>query len=361
VDLHLHGKPFRAKISEKIALMLGLYMAEGSCAAPGQFQFALHEDETYIVDFLRDAADELSASIRVCPQPDDRGVRVTINSTAWRRLVHEMGKSSGKCLPWDWMGWPIAVRTAIIRGWLVGDGCLRVSNKNTHPQSFLSGSTISRDWAMQVHHTLLELGLRPRLQYVKPKKSEIDGRVFYGEEAYLISLCSDDIPLGRTSPSTIVVDEDSNGSAWSRLHEVRQLETRFCGLVYNLVVEEDHSYVVEDIAVHNSQDFIRQFIADEGIPVVAHTTTSKRKHSPEFGIEAVAAEMAASKWIFPSRDGTDRGMETEVHKLAQEMLYYSPDAHTGDRLAATWFARQLAHAEERRSRRSHGVSVRIVG
>ena len=42
-----------------------------------------------------------------------------------------------------------------------------------------------------------------------------------------------------------------------------------------------------------------------------------------------------------------RPLPSEVLAWIQEMLYYDPEAHTGDRLMASWFAREAARGFER--------------
>jgi hypothetical protein len=94
--------------------------------------------------------------------------------------------------------------------------------------------------------------------------------------------------------------------------------------------------IVEDNA---AQAFISQFTKNvSAVPVVSFTTTSKNKHSPEFGVESLAAEMNNGKWIIPSEGGVSK----EIQEWIDEMLYYQPSAHTGDRLMACWFAREAA-------------------
>ena len=87
-----------------------------------------------------------------------------------------------------------------------------------------------------------------------------------------------------------------------------------------------------------AQDFILQFARDRGsIPIRPFTTTAAAKHSVEFGVESIAAEMSAGAWVIPNHDGV---MHPEVAEWVDEMLYYDPRAHTGDRLMASWFARE---------------------
>lgn len=86
----------------------------------------------------------------------------------------------------------------------------------------------------------------------------------------------------------------------------------------------------------------QQFIVDftkklSSVPVRPYATTGRTFRSYEFGIEAMAVEMANEKWIIPSKGGA---LDPEVNAWVQEMLYYDPKAHAGDRLMASWFARE---------------------
>lgn len=84
-----------------------------------------------------------------------------------------------------------------------------------------------------------------------------------------------------------------------------------------------------------AQDYILQFTrAISAVPVKAFTTTARGKAHPEFGVEGMAVEMENAKWIIPSQ-GT---MNPEVQAWINDMLRYSPEDHTGDRLMASWFA-----------------------
>ena len=53
----------------------------------------------------------------------------------------------------------------------------------------------------------------------------------------------------------------------------------------------------------------------------------------------MAVELRNMQWVVPSGAGGDR-VSPEVQAWIREMLYYSPTAHTGDRLMASWLARE---------------------
>lgn len=70
--------------------------------------------------------------------------------------------------------------------------------------------------------------------------------------------------------------------------------------------------------------------------------TTVAKWHPDFGVEGIATEMSMRAWIIPSYVG-ERGVlecEPEVEAWLQEMRHYSPSAHTGDRLMASWILRE---------------------
>lgn len=97
-----------------------------------------------------------------------------------------------------------------------------------------------------------------------------------------------------------------------------------------------HSIIfVESVA---AQQFILDFTKQLSAVPVLPFNTGKNKLHPEFGVESIAAEMANGKWTIPAVDG--RPATKEIDAWVSEMLYYDPNAHTGDRLMASWFARE---------------------
>jgi hypothetical protein len=93
-------------------------------------------------------------------------------------------------------------------------------------------------------------------------------------------------------------------------------------------------------------------------------TTGRNKLSPEYGVESLAAELAAGMWAIPCARGT-KETHPQIGEWIAEMLYYDPATHTGDRLMASWIAREAARlytsrrTRRRRTRSSRGA--RIIG
>ena len=96
--------------------------------------------------------------------------------------------------------------------------------------------------------------------------------------------------------------------------------------------------MVEDNGV---QEWIAQFAHLRSIPTTTMTTTSANKYDEVYGVESLAVEMRSGLWIWPS--GADgRSVPDELKATKAELVAFSPDAHTGDRAMAMWFARTAA-------------------
>ncbi len=94
-----------------------------------------------------------------------------------------------------------------------------------------------------------------------------------------------------------------------------------------------------------AQEYIVQFARGAYAVPIHPFTTGRNKAHPEFGIESIAAEMAGGKWIIPSDAGR---LDPEIQEWINEMLYYDPNAHTGDYLMASWFAREGCRVNQKK-------------
>jgi hypothetical protein len=91
-----------------------------------------------------------------------------------------------------------------------------------------------------------------------------------------------------------------------------------------------------------AQDYVRQFAVSKmaNINIKAHTTTRAGKQHIDYGVESIFTELRNGTWIIPC-DRSGKCLP-EVQNWIDEMVYYQPPpAHTGDRLMATWVAREM--------------------
>jgi len=99
-------------------------------------------------------------------------------------------------------------------------------------------------------------------------------------------------------------------------------------------------------AVENNgqQEYIIQFLKDEpdakDIPVIPFTTTVK-KRDPFIGVERIARDMAAGKWIIPAVV-EDPVVATEIKDFLDDLLSYDPGRHLPDRMSAAYIASATA-------------------
>lgn len=97
-------------------------------------------------------------------------------------------------------------------------------------------------------------------------------------------------------------------------------------------------FVVENNAAQQYLvDFLQQ--RSSNVPIIPFTT-GRNKADPAFGVESLAAELSAGRWLIPNERGVP--MQDDVQKWITELLFYDPKEHTGDRVMASWFAREGA-------------------
>lgn len=355
-------------VTEDLAIVLGLFMAEGHTAS-GQVCWTLNSSEGYIADFIRKTLG--TVGIRSECYLRDTTLRVIAYSTQLSAAL-KIGKGPDKCLPLSWMGWPLSIRLALIRGWLLGDGSVGVNgDRRRNPSYHLSGCTVSRDWLMFVRSTLHQAGIPTSVAESSTRATSVIGeRTVNRHPIFRLNLtqtgtedikrhmsldieerrwkvsCWDRIKAAhRTSCGSTVIQDDG---CWAKMvpHDLEPTETYQYyddGPVHNLVVEEDASYTVEDFVVHNAQDLLIQLMNMSGSSYKVNAFyTGRNKYDPMFGLESIAAEMATNCWTFPSYDGTIEGSMPEVQRLCEEMRQYMPGDHTGDILMSLWIAREGA-------------------
>lgn len=114
------------------------------------------------------------------------------------------------------------------------------------------------------------------------------------------------------------------------------------------------------IIVENNaaQDYILQFSKVLTRASVRGFKTGRNKADPVFGVAGLASELECGRWIIPQSRRTGR-INHEVSEWINEMLYYDPKEHTGDRLMASWFAREGARQFERSLGRTYNTAQEV--
>lgn len=238
--------------------ILGLFMAEGS-TAHHQICFSFHERETYLVDAIREwASRRWNANITIVRSENSRGIRVLVNSKRAADFFRPFSKRGTKAIPWSMLPSDPISCALIARGWFVGDGSI------TKKRCFV-GVTVAKAWRDQLVYALRRAGLLPAISPWKNKPFVGGGSVL---PAWRVGLSARDtaalIGMGNGQRGDEIERWGSIGkptrersnSAWLAVDDgvaskVNIGRRAYSGVVYNLHVDEDESFVVEGVAVHN--------------------------------------------------------------------------------------------------------------
>lgn len=189
-----------------------------------------------------DEADELEKKLSVCGihfrrSREKTAVKFIASSTQlfdW--LVSNFGKYAiGKNIPAWVLGMPDNLRHAILHGYLDADGCW--------DQTHYVSCTISKSLALGMKAIAGTLGYTASIHLNKNNRQAfINGRPINERPTYITSYWN--------KPRSAFFDK---GGWFGKVRKVLPGHNNVT--VYNLEVEEDHSYTVDGIAVHNCQSF----------------------------------------------------------------------------------------------------------
>lgn len=153
-----------------------------------------------------------------------------------RRFGHG---ASSKHLTKDIINLPVDLLRCFLKGYIDSDGCFT--------QGRYKITTVSRRLAYEIGECIAKVYHRPFSIYftARPKTHVIEGRIVNQKDTYQICW------KAKEDKKDMAFYEC--GYIWSPIKKVHEEDTN--ELVYNLEVEEDNSYLVQGVIVHNCQDF----------------------------------------------------------------------------------------------------------
>lgn len=219
-------------VDEEFLWIIGMYIAEGS-NGKRSIQFALHENEVNyqnkIISFFTKYG--FNPKLR---QGDTKGVVVEVNGSSLAKWFPDLcGKlCHNKKISEQFMNLPDNKILAIIQGIWDGDGTKR---ENEIIQT-------SEKLCLQIAELLHRLGKQPLVTQVKNNKLTAKGNK--RKQAYRINWEEETATHTNRKGSWKFYEQ--------LLNKVKKVEeVNYNGYVYNLEVEGDHTYVVQNILVHN--------------------------------------------------------------------------------------------------------------
>ena len=166
-------------------------------------------------------------------------VRVQISSRALARwLIENFGSGAlDKSVPMWALGIPREWREALIDGYRITDG------GPTLTSGIIRATTVSRQLALTMRALAVATGYASSVGFMRrPATHVINGRTVNQKDTYTVT-------LSKSSRSSFA----DKGFRWQRVRTVTP--TEHDETVYDLEVEDDHSYVADGICVHNCQSF----------------------------------------------------------------------------------------------------------
>lgn len=147
-----------------------------------------------------------------------------------------------------------------------------------------------------------------------------------------------DLGHGLTVIFTLAVDERARripvqieSGRWTSPEILSRLQSTY---------QRFHSQI--SVENNGAQEFLVQWAQTRSIPVLPFTTGSN-KTDETYGVESLAVELRSGLWLIPSGEDGE-SLDEETKAWTGEMLAYTPHGHTGDRLMASWFAREGARS-----------------
>lgn len=235
---HPMAKPVPAEVglTPNLAYVIGLYLSEGH-TSHHTTGWSFHENEVGLIQAVQEEMENVLGSTSIVSHNEPNHCKQVIVSSkaiaaTFGRLFGKGARSKG--LPTDWLTrLHPELLGRILDGVFDGDGYLDEGARML--------TTVSKTLAWQVREMLLRLG-RP----ASISEYEQNGSFVYKvrEQKCPERYYRDDV--GFWHPTVSILTRE------------------YSGTVYNLEVEEDHSYVVEGVAVHNCWKVGQSFIKVSG-------------------------------------------------------------------------------------------------
>jgi len=236
-----------------LATVAGWYLAEGCVVyrrgIPNEVTFTLHHDETDAATEIRSALESFDVAVREEPVPDRNTRIVHVESASFAQLIEGLfgtGAAEKRVPSFLWSSSP-SVQARVLEALFAGDGTLEKRGQSQRVQLQLANEEII-DFVFQV-------GLRCGVQFSRHEREPDDRLPVYWVSASVstaidtpLECLFDNIPDDfRVTDRTKQV----NGREVVGIDSIE--EVAYQGPVYNVEVDETHTYVAEDLVVHNCE------------------------------------------------------------------------------------------------------------
>lgn len=216
--------------------IIGRFMGDGWVRNDGGIIICANDPELYqIIPYL----EKLGWNYCVSKERTVNKIHITFKEIGEYCLRFGRG-AANKHLTSDVLNLPVDLLKSFIEGFVSSDG-------TQDSNGLYRITSVSREMIYELGQCIAKVYHRPFSIYFtqRPRTTVIEGRTVNQKDTYSIHY--------KLTTNTQDKAFYEDGYIWSPINEV--LQEDYNGLVYNLEVEEDNSYVIQNIIVHNCQDF----------------------------------------------------------------------------------------------------------
>lgn len=213
--------------------IVGMYLAEGNLDVR-RVTFSLGSHELEYAERIRSTLAKYGAMSHSVVNTDHHTIHLHISGYFWVNVFRELGGElcATKRLPDRMMFIDPSLQRYIFDGWICGDGHVRKRG------NIICGVSTSEKLIMQMQHILLRAGIRGGVQ----SRCQPENRL----ESFNLEYSSTQENLRGFFDGQFY---------YSKVRSVEKIPQYMGEHVYNLEVEDNHSYIAETIAVHNCVGF----------------------------------------------------------------------------------------------------------
>lgn len=229
---------FEHEKDAEFLFILGLYIADGSISERNVIFSINNTNKLYLVEVIKSFFSKHNIETHVYDKKGtSKGISVIVCSKKWSSEFLRLGNSlcDKKRIAQSLMLLEKELQYRIYEGWIAGDGHIGRNKRNTAVSTSLC--------LIQQMQTIL---LRNKIKCNVLERKEVLGR----KTAYTLDVANEskNILLPR---NRYYYYDDVNDGFFVRVLDMKVVSNYYGGHVYNIEVDDDNSYIVNAIAVHN--------------------------------------------------------------------------------------------------------------
>jgi len=282
-------------INKNIMRLFGYFLAEGNfyrrkdgVLRGMQFSFNISEKDTYVAEVKELLEKEFGATVNINLRKDVNTCLVTTSGKKLAELFYEhCGEYSHyKRISQQVMDCPPELQIELVKAYINGDG-------HVDKTGDIRTCSASKDLSDQIHEIL------KRCQIMSIVRKEERDTGFAGDPGYSLSW---NVEINNNEATKLGIKNKSKWNSHRRwiwnnyiVLEIKGIELEeYKGKVYNLTIEGEHSYVANNVAVANCNQWSRHYTRTE--PIV-NTGVHLNAEFPVTGLRNVCEDPKIQKYF----------------------------------------------------------------